>query len=118
MAIHLKRVYERPATGDGYRVLVDGLWPRGLSKDAAKIDIWLKKIAPTSELRKWFGHDPKRWDQFKSRYFQQLDKQAEAVTELVAKARKDRVTLLFAAKDEKHNNAVALKAYLAKRFRL
>lgn len=118
MPIYLKRVYEKPSSNDGYRVLVDGLWPRGLSKDAAKIDIWLKQIAPTANLRTWFGHDPKKWTQFKTRYSRELDKNMEDLTTLVAKARKGRVTLLFAAKDEKHNNATALKAYLARKFRV
>ncbi len=117
MAIRVKRVYEKPAGDDGYRVLVDRLWPRGVSKEAAKIDLWLKKIAPTSELRKWFGHDVRKWDQFKSHYFLQLDEHPDVITELLAKAKKGRLTLLFAAKETKHNNAMALKTYLTLRMR-
>lgn len=118
MSIRLKRIYEQPTKADGYRVLVDALWPRGVSKEAAKIDVWLKDIAPTGELRKWFGHDPKKWSQFKSRYFRELSKRTEVVAGLAKKAKKGRVTFLFAAKDMEHNNAVALKSFIDKEFRL
>jgi uncharacterized protein YeaO (DUF488 family) len=115
MSIRLKRAYDQPAANDGYRVLVDRVWPRGVSKDEAQIDDWPKEIAPSTELRKWFGHDPEKWDEFKKRYFQELDGRAEIVNELVNQAREGRLTLVYSAKDEKHNNAVALKEYLKER---
>lgn len=115
MAIRLKRVYEQPAKDDGYRVLVDRLWPRGITKDEAKIDLWLKDIAPTHELRKWFDHDPKKWAEFQSRYVRELENRSEVLAQLVSKVKKGRVTLLFAAKDEHLNNAAVLKEYLEKR---
>jgi uncharacterized protein YeaO (DUF488 family) len=112
MAIRLKRAYEKPATDDGYRVLVDRLWPRGISKRAARIDLWLKDIAPSSELRKWFAHDPKKWSGFRARYFRELDAHPEAVERLRELTEKGDVTLIFGAKDQEHNDAVALKDYL------
>ncbi len=111
-AIKLKRAYEAPAPGDGYRVLVDRLWPRGLTKDAAQVDLWLKDVAPSGELRKWFNHDPARWGEFASRYFRELAEHPEALEQLLARVHKGRVTLLYSAKDQEHNNAVALKEYL------
>lgn len=108
----VKRVYEQPAKEDGQRVLVDRIWPRGLSKAVAAVDLWLKEIAPSSALRTWFGHDPDRWDGFQKRYFQELDGNKEAVDKLIALAREGPVTLLYGARDESHNNAVALKRYL------
>lgn len=111
--LRTKRVYERPARDDGYRVLVDRLWPRGLKKEEAKVDLWLMDIAPSGELRKWFGHDPARWLEFKRRYFMELDKKAE-LAEKIPRGEKT-VTLLFGARDEEHNNAVALREYLQKR---
>ncbi|MEE9595913.1 MAG: DUF488 family protein [Acidiferrobacterales bacterium] len=118
MSIHLKRVYEQPKRGDGYRVLVDGLWPRGVNRGTAKIDLWLKEIAPSGELRKWFDHDPKKWSQFKTRYFRELNKNSETVAGLAKKAENRRVTLLFAARDMEHNNAVAFRVYLEREFGL
>jgi uncharacterized protein YeaO (DUF488 family) len=118
MAVGLKRAYDKPAKADGYRVLVDRLWPRGISKSEARIDLWLKEIAPSRELRKWFAHDPHKWAGFKKRYFNELDERNEEVQEVVDKARKGRVTLVYAAKDEQNNNAVALKEYLQDRFGL
>ena len=118
MSIRLKRVYEQPKRGDGYRVLVDGLWPRGVNRETARIDLWLKEIAPTRELRNWFGHDSKKWSQFKTRYFRELNKNSEAVAGLAKKAENRRVTLLFAARDVNHNNAVVLTAYLQREFGL
>jgi uncharacterized protein YeaO (DUF488 family) len=112
MAIHLKRAYEVPATDDGCRVLVDRLWPRGVSKDSARIDLWLKEIAPSTELRKWFAHDPKKWTGFRTRYFRELDAHPDAVEQLRELVRKGPVTLVFGAKDQEHNDAVALKEYL------
>ncbi|HXS41959.1 MAG TPA: DUF488 family protein [Stellaceae bacterium] len=114
--IRLKRVYEPPSQEDGLRVLVDRLWPRALKREAAKIDVWLKDIAPGTALRQWFGHDPSRWAEFERRYRRELAANPEAVAALRAlvKANK-RLTLLFAAKDSEHNNAVALKNFLARR---
>ncbi|OGI46512.1 MAG: hypothetical protein A2151_03680 [Candidatus Muproteobacteria bacterium RBG_16_65_34] len=117
MKLKVKRVYDPPAKTDGLRVLVDRLWPRGLSKDKAKIDHWLKDIAPSDGLRKWFAHDPDKWKEFKRRYFTELDKGPERVSELRALARKGTVTLLFGAKDAQHNNAVALAEYLVTKHR-
>ena len=112
MQIWLKRAYERPGDKDGTRILVDRIWPRGVSKEDLQLDTWLKEIAPSEGLRKWFDHDPKRWDEFKRRYFAELDNRQEAMEELLSKVRNGRVTLIFAAHDEEHNNAVALKEYL------
>jgi uncharacterized protein YeaO (DUF488 family) len=105
-------VYEKASPSDGYRVLVDRLWPRGLSKEEARIDAWLKEIAPSTRLRQWFGHDPSKWSEFKKRYFRELDGRTELVASLAERAKTQTVTLVFAAKDERHNNAQALKEYL------
>ena len=113
--IHLKRVYEEPSKKDGVRILVERLWPRGLSKDRAAVDLWLKDVAPSPELRKWFNHDPEKWDEFQNRYFAELDEKLGAVQPILEAARRGKVTLLFAAHDTGHNNAVALKEYLARR---
>lgn len=110
--VRIRRVYEEPAVDDGKRVLVDRLWPRGLSKEAARIDEWLKEIAPSDELRKWFGHDPARWDEFRERYRRELDARADLLGQLTSMAKEGTVTLLFAAKDEEHNNAVVLRELL------
>lgn len=109
----IKRVYEKFDKDDGYRILVDRLWPRGVSKEKAKIDLWLKEVAPSNELRKWFSHDPFKWLDFKKKYFKELDSEKGAVVNLkkIVVGKKD-VTLLFSAKDVKHNNAVALFDYL------
>jgi uncharacterized protein YeaO (DUF488 family) len=114
VSIQVKRVYEKPAKADGRRVLVDRIWPRGLTKDKAQIDDWLKEIAPSTRLRKWFGHDPARWKEFKRRYAAELDDNREQVKQLAREARKRTVTLLFGAKDIEHNNAVALKEHIEK----
>ncbi|ODU06588.1 MAG: hypothetical protein ABS84_17775 [Rubrivivax sp. SCN 71-131] len=111
MKIMLKRAYEAPAASDGMRVLVDRLWPRGVSKDEARIDHWLKEVGPPTALRQWFGHDPARWDEFRSRYRKELEGSA-AWEELKALARHGKLTLVYAAKDEQHNNAVVLKQML------
>lgn len=111
-ALNVKRVYEAPVARDGYRVLVDRLWPRGLTKDAAHVDLWLKDIAPSSDLRKWFNHDPARWSEFEKRYFRELETHPEELGQLLERARKGRVTLLYGAKDAEHNNAVALKEFV------
>jgi len=107
-----KRIYEEPAQGDGFRILVDRLWPRGLSKDRARIDLWLKEAAPSDALRRWFGHDRTRWAEFKRRYFKELADNKEAVELIVKKASQGTVTLLFGAKDAECNNAVALHEFI------
>jgi len=113
--IKTKRVYDEPEDKDGFRILVDRLWPRGLKKDKAKINLWLRDIAPSDELRKWFGHDPKKWSEFKRRYFQELSGKEELVSLMVEKAQKGTVALLYAAKEEKFNNANAVKEYIETR---
>lgn len=110
--IRLTRAYEPAEPQDGRRVLVDRIWPRGVSKEAAQIDEWLREIAPSDELRKWFGHDPERWDEFRERYFAELDERPELVAHLRAWADGHTLTLVYGAHDERHNNAVALKQYL------
>lgn len=113
--IKIKRIYETPSSGDGFRVLVDRLWPRGLSKDSAKIDLWLKDIAPSDKLRKWFSHDPKKWLEFNKRYHLELKEKSELTSNLKKlEQEKKVVTLLFSAKNEKQNNAVSLFQYLQK----
>lgn len=112
MQVRTKRIYEQPSQQDGYRVLVDGLWPRGVRKADAELDEWARDLAPSRALRTWFGHDPARWDEFRRRHFNELAKQDEAVRALVERAGGGRITLLYAAKDEEHNNAEVLKEYL------
>ena len=112
MQIKLKRAYDEPAGGDGYRVLVDRVWPRGVKKDALQLDATMKELAPSTALRKWFNHEPAKWDAFRKRYFAELNDQPAAVEKLRQKARKGIVTLVYAAKDEQHNNAVALREHL------
>lgn len=107
--VHLKRAYSPPSADDGIRVLVDRLWPRGLRKSAAAIDEWFKEVAPSTELRRWFGHDPSRWDEFRRRYRAELKRKAELVDELRAIARAGPLTLVYAARDELHNEAVVLR---------
>ena len=113
--IKLKRAYEKASRGDGLRVLVDRLWPRGLTKRRAAVDLWLKDAAPSAELRKWFGHDPARWKQFQGRYRKELRQRKQAVQDLKQKTKKGTVTLVYAARDEKHNGAIVLKQFLDKR---
>ena len=110
--IGTKRVYDAPAAGDGTRILVDRIWPRGLAKDKAAVDEWLKDVAPSTALRRWFGHDPAKWQEFRRRYAAELAEQPDAVAHLRALARRGTVTLVYGARDTAHNNAVALKAYL------
>jgi uncharacterized protein YeaO (DUF488 family) len=111
--IWLKRAYEKPRPQDGTRVLVDRLWPRGISKDEAEIDVWLRDIAPSNALRKWYGHDPDKWEEFKSRYYCELNTHGhEPVAKLLDMARKGRVTLVYSAKSQRFNNAEALKEYV------
>jgi uncharacterized protein YeaO (DUF488 family) len=111
MRISLKRAYQLPAETDGMRILVDRLWPRGLAKTKAKIDLWLKDAAPSTELRKWFGHDPQKWPEFQKQYLAEL-KWNPALSELRALSRQGDITLVYAAKDEVHNEAVVLKRLL------
>ena len=111
MDVKLKRAYEAPARDDGYRILVDRLWPRGLAKVKAKLDLWLKEVAPSTELRQWFGHDPEKWIDFKKLYRAEL-KNNPAWTELQALSHQRKLTLVYAAKDQLHNEAVVLKQLL------
>jgi uncharacterized protein YeaO (DUF488 family) len=111
--LRIKRIYEPASRDDGQRVLVDRVWPRGVTKEAAALDLWLKEIAPSTALRKWFGHDPARWVEFRRRYGAELDANA-AVKQLRELMRKGRVTLLYSARDAEHNQAVALMDYLRK----
>ena len=115
MSIRVKRVYEPPSTRDGRRILVDRLWPRGLSKADAKIDDWPKDIAPSTELRKWFGHDPERWSEFKRRYFAELESKPDTVRALLDYVRAGTVTFLYSSKERRLNNVVALKEYVESR---
>lgn len=117
MPIQIKRVYEPAEPADDYRVLVDRLWPRGLSKSTLKMDVWMKEIAPSNELRKKYHHEAGKWDEFQRSYFRELGSHPELVDELRRKARAGTLTLLYAAKDELHNNAMALKNYLEKNSR-
>jgi uncharacterized protein YeaO (DUF488 family) len=112
--IQIKRSYAKPDSDDGIRILVDRIWPRGIKKEDLKPDEWLKEIAPSDELRKWFGHDVKKWGEFQRCYFAELDDKPEMWKPILEAIRKGKVTLLFSAKDERHNNALALKAYLEK----
>jgi len=112
--IKIKRTYSNPAEGDGFRILVDRLWPRGVSKEKAKIDLWLKDIAPSVQLRKWFAHDPTKWIEFKRNYFKELNGKKSLINQILKKT-KDGVTLLYAAKDDKYNNAKALVEYIEKK---
>lgn len=107
-----QRAYEPPSPSDGQRVLVERLWPRGLTKKKAAVDLWLKDVAPSSELRKWFGHDPARWKRFEERYWKELQGHKEALDLLRQKEKEGTVTLVYGAKDEQHNSALALKEFL------
>jgi uncharacterized protein YeaO (DUF488 family) len=110
--VRTKRIYEPPCRSDGLRVLVDRIWPRGVSRDAAALDEWEKEIAPTTALRKWFGHDPARWEEFQKRYRRELDNNPEAVARLCGSLHQGSVTLLYAARDTQHNHALVLADYL------
>jgi uncharacterized protein YeaO (DUF488 family) len=107
--VRLKRAYETPEKTDGTRILVDRLWPRGVSKAEAKLDEWIKEIAPSTELRTWFGHDPRRWDEFRKRYRAELAEHAETLKDLRRRAREGPITLVYSARDEIHNDAVVLR---------
>ena len=113
--IHLKRAYEDSDPADGERILVERLWPRGLTKARAAVDLWLKDVAPSPELRRWFGHDPARWKQFEQRYWKELRAKQEVVDLLASKARSGTITLVYAARDQEHNSALALKEFLDQR---
>lgn len=117
MPIAVKRVYEPPSPDDGLRVLVDRLWPRGLTKPAARIDLWAKELAPSNELRQWYAHDAKKWPMFRRRFFAELKTRADAIKALALQVRKQKVTLLFASKEPRLNNAFALKQFLEARTR-
>ncbi len=108
----VKRVYEAATKNDGKRFLVDRLWPKGVARDAARLDGWLKEVAPSDALRRWFGHDPRKWEEFRHRYFAELDRRPEAYRPLIEAAQAGAVTLVYGAKDEEHNNAVALRDFL------
>lgn len=110
--IQCKRAYDDPSSDDGTRVLVDRLWPRGVSKEEAELDRWLKEVAPSDELRRWFDHDPDRWEAFCERYYDELSDKDEAISFLREAARAGPLTLVYAARDREHNNAAALKQYL------
>ena len=112
MKVEIKRVYEDPGRADGTRILVDRLWPRGLSKEKARVDLWLKDIAPSTELRKWFSHDASKWTEFQARYRKELKSEADLLDVLKEKAAKGPITLLYGAKDEVHNEAVVLRSLL------
>lgn len=113
--LHVKRAYQPAAPSDGFRVLVDRLWPRGVRKDDLLVDLWARDAAPSAELRKWFGHDPQRWDGFLERYFAELDRKPDALEPIREALRKGKVTLVYGARDDQHNQAVALKRYLESR---
>jgi uncharacterized protein YeaO (DUF488 family) len=115
MPVRLKRVYDEPGDQDGTRVLVDRLWPRGLKKGNAAVDLWVKDIAPSNELRRWFSHEPKKWPEFKKRYFEELEGKGDAVQKMVELASRGKVTFLYSSKEEEFNNAVALKEYIEKK---
>ena len=112
MPVSLKRAYESPSPEDGYRVLVDRLWPRGVSKEEASLDDWLREIAPSDDLRTWFDHDPERWEEFRKRYRSELDEHREALHFLARLAADGKLTLVYGAKDREHNNAVVVKEYI------
>jgi uncharacterized protein YeaO (DUF488 family) len=115
--IRIKRAYEPPARGDGRRVLVERLWPRGMTKEALAADAWMRDVAPTTELRQWFGHRPERWMEFKRRYEQELGANTDAWTSLLDASKRGAVTLLYSARDVEHNGAVVLRGFLTKRNR-
>lgn len=115
--IQIKRVYESHAAADGARLLVERLWPRGIAKEALEMDAWLKDAAPSTDLRRWFNHDPKRWAEFKRRYHAELEDHPDAWAPLLTRARRGRVTLLYSAHDLEHNNAVVLRDFLTARLK-
>ena len=116
MSIDLKRAYDEPEAGDGLRILVDRLWPRGVSKEQLQLDKWIKEVAPSDELRKWFNHDSEKFEEFKERYRQELEKNPKPVSRLAEMAEEHDITLVYGAKDREHNQAVVLKEYLEKKY--
>ncbi|MBZ5564218.1 MAG: DUF488 family protein [Acidobacteriia bacterium] len=110
MGVQTKRAYESPSPQDGYRVLVDGLWPRGLTKEKLRVDEWMRAIAPSATLRKWYGHKPEKWEEFRRRFRAELEKppRKELLDELIKRARKEKVTLVFGARDAQHSNATVI----------
>ena len=112
MKLKIKRVYEKSDSDDGTRILVDRLWPRGLTKEKAHVDVWLKEIAPTTELRKWFNHDPEKWNGFIKKYTKELQENKEQVATIKEYLKKGKVTLIYGAKDELHNEALVLKDFI------
>lgn len=119
--IEIERIYDNPIgdNRDSFRILIDRLWPRGLSKDKVKIDLWLKDVAPSTSVRKWFSHDERKWDEFKIRYFKELEENSESVNKVLDKIKKEEeTTLLYDAKDERFNNAVALKEYFEQKIKI
>lgn len=111
MKFEIERVYDSPNDRAGFRVLVDRLWPRGLKKEDVHLDLWLRVIAPSDALRKWFGHDPNKWEEFKKRYYKELDAKEGLIEQLIASAKGKTIVLLYGAKDTQHNQALALKEY-------
>jgi uncharacterized protein YeaO (DUF488 family) len=114
MTLRIKRVYAEPSCEDGKRILVDRLWPRGLTKEKARVDLWLKDVSPSNELRKWFGHDPKKWTEFRRRYKEELKSLDSSLDTLEQETKQRPVTLLYGAKDQEHNEAVVLLELLQK----
>ena len=112
MKIDIRRVYEAPSKSDGKRILIDRLWPRGISKEKAEIHYWAKTISPSTQLRQWYQHDPEKWQDFKKKYFQELNSNPEGMNELRNQIGRGKITLVFSSKEEKLNNATALKEYL------
>jgi len=110
--IQVKRIYEQPSKTDGYRVLVERLWPRGMTKEKANLYLWLKEIAPSPQLRQWYSHDTEKWDEFRKRYWAELHQASAAVSQLRKIHKLGNLTLVYAARDEEHNSAIVLKAYL------
>ncbi len=117
MPFRLKRVYQPPETDDGFRVLVERLWPRGMTKEATQLDLWLKDVAPSGELRRWFGHDAGRWSEFRARYYGELEEKHQLLEPLAKRAETGPVTLLFSSREERLNSAAALMAYMRAKLR-
>jgi uncharacterized protein YeaO (DUF488 family) len=119
LIIKIERIYSDQAenNNDGFRILVDRLWPRGLRKEDVRVDLWLKDIAPSALLRKWFSHEENKWNEFKTKYFKELEKNNESVSIILGKASRDSITLLYGTKNEKYNNAIALKEYLEQKLK-
>jgi uncharacterized protein YeaO (DUF488 family) len=117
LVIKVQRIYSNPKGNKTFRILVDRLWPRGLSKEEVKVDLWQKDIAPSNTLRKWFSHDKRKWDEFKTRYFRELEENSESLNMILDKVREESITLLYGAKETEFNNAIALKDYLEQKIK-